>query len=606
LNNSRFIDNGNGNFTWSTNYTDSGVYLIEANVTDGVPKCYIYSRLIPEMQNCGVLSDTKVFSVTITDTNQKPIIQPISDVQILEDSDWIFVATMNATDNDGNITGYAVVSQNIAQVDCIVNEYGNISVKPAANWFVVGNNAASCTVAAIDNSGSSSNVSFKINVTAVNDAPTINSFSPDSSIRILKGVTQNFNIVASDVDGDSLGFSWFVNGIFGSSGNSFNKQFLDNGNYNISSVVTDGMFNVSYDWNVFVGDTKDFTCSQVNGFTCGVDEYCSVNFLSVLDSSSCCSVACNPILFSKIETCQKTESQIDINIKEPKSNNKFKPGEIITGTVKISNNLLKDKDFNVNVVLYDLTNNQNLDDNGGESLSISAGDYENLDFSLTIPDDADESHNYAVYVNARDDNNNSLCNENYVPIDVKRDKYEVIFNSLSLDKDNADCRDTVTATLKVQNIGNSNSNVYLTLENKALGIYNKTDSFKLERYDNKDEATKKIIFDIPQNATLGNYTLIATAFSDSDTQNQTEISLNVGSCLKQASNSVQAQVISLTTLEPQLISLLPLKNSSKVDSKYYILIFALVLGILLILLAIFAIQKSRIKPDIEYHPENYK
>ena len=67
------------------------------------------------------------------------------------------------------------------------------------------------TVAAWDGHNESFPASVKVTVRPINDAPVINVKTPGSSTtNVVEGAFKDFGVTASDVDGDTLNYTWFV------------------------------------------------------------------------------------------------------------------------------------------------------------------------------------------------------------------------------------------------------------------------------------------------------------------------------------------------------------------------------------------------------------
>jgi len=100
---------------------------------------------------------------------------------------------------------------------------------------------------------SSNNVT--LNVTPVNDVPVIESFTPtDLTPTVVIGNSLIFNHTSSDIDGDTLIYSWKVDLAEQSTGQGWTYTPASNevGIHNITLNVSDGTVNVSMQWNVTV------------------------------------------------------------------------------------------------------------------------------------------------------------------------------------------------------------------------------------------------------------------------------------------------------------------------------------------------------------------
>ena len=127
--------------------------------------------------------------------NNTPVIAAVSDVTINEEESS--TVTLSATDADGDAITYSAVSDTSA-IDVSVTSSA-LKLSTLANWNGVAN------IKAYASDGySKDSTSFKLTVTAVNDAPVISAIPDDST----NEETEKAIVVgASDVDGDALTYS---------------------------------------------------------------------------------------------------------------------------------------------------------------------------------------------------------------------------------------------------------------------------------------------------------------------------------------------------------------------------------------------------------------
>jgi len=127
--------------------------------------------------------------------NNTPVIGAVSDVTINEDKSS--TVTLSATDADGDAITYSAVSDTNAVTISVSST--KLTLTPNANWHGV------ATIKAYASDGySKDSTSFKLTVTAVNDAPVISAIPDDST----NEETEKAIVVsASDVEGDALTYS---------------------------------------------------------------------------------------------------------------------------------------------------------------------------------------------------------------------------------------------------------------------------------------------------------------------------------------------------------------------------------------------------------------
>ena len=219
-----------------------------------------------------------------------------------------------------------------------------------------------------------------------------------------------------------------------------------------------------------------------------------------------------PKNFSDVDLCTNISNKIKLTIKEPGKNDDFNVGDEIDGTIKIKNSADEDLDFDVEYYLYDLDDDEQIDDTD-DSIDVDESDTEELDFVLKVPTDIDEKNDFVILINANGENDNEFCTYEFIPIDIKRDK-----NKLS---EEVSPGETLGISIKVQNIGSKDQTLYIQAENKELGISEKTPAFDLEKFDEDDSETKLLYLQIPAGAKEKDYELVIRAISDDAEDSET-------------------------------------------------------------------------------------
>jgi uncharacterized cupredoxin-like copper-binding protein len=96
----------------------------------------------------------------------------------------------------------------------------------------------SVEVTAVDGNGASTTVGWTVNVTS--RPPEFTDWSPEeSSLSVLSGETITFNATASDADGQSVAYQWYVDGNYTTSGQTLSNQFARHGQYTVRVVASD-------------------------------------------------------------------------------------------------------------------------------------------------------------------------------------------------------------------------------------------------------------------------------------------------------------------------------------------------------------------------------
>ncbi len=458
-------------------------------------------------------ANSNAISLTVNDANEPPEFGEINcNNSIAEDTKE--TCELKASDFEDDSFSFSIGNEN--HLDCNING-NNVEYISSKDY----NGPASCIIRASDSYGYNEFL-LQVNILPVNDAPVIKDYSPKGNPRILSNVNKEFNVVAFDAD-SSVDISWILDGIKTSSGASytFNKS---KGSYNLVALVTDNEFNVNQSWNIFVGDTSEFTCSEVNGYLCSDNQVCSPQeeIINVKDTNSCCAVQCSP-KFSETDRCEKLSDKISVQIDSPDENDDFQIGESVDVSVKVENNDKEDIDADIEAYLYDLDKDKEIE-NDDDSVDISDSDSETVEFTFDVPEDAEENK-YAVFVRAKD---GELCNEDYVEINIERETDNIIIDKIDFNQE-AVCGDSLDIETTLKNEGSKNQDVLLKVENSQLNILEKTTEFEIEKFDEKDTVKKELTIKIPDNAPEGTYNLKFSAeYNGEKTEQNAELIL--GKC----------------------------------------------------------------------------
>ncbi|MGB5138681.1 MAG: tandem-95 repeat protein, partial [Candidatus Zixiibacteriota bacterium] len=221
--NASFTDNGNGagSFVFDPDFTQSGVFNVTFIASDGV------------------LADSEVVAVTVSDVNRAPVLAAIGPQNLDEGANLSFV--VSATDLDGATPTLTTVNLPLnAGFTDNGNGTGSFSFDPDFTQSGIYN----VTIIASDGSLADSEV-VAITVNNVNQAPALASIGPRS---VSEGDNLNFNISATDFDANIPTLSAQnvpANATFTDNGNGtgtfdFNPDFTQSGVYNILFIASDG------------------------------------------------------------------------------------------------------------------------------------------------------------------------------------------------------------------------------------------------------------------------------------------------------------------------------------------------------------------------------
>jgi len=259
-------------------------------------------------------------------------------------------------------------------------------------------------------------------------------------------------------------------------------------------------------------DVSNLTCSEVNGEVCNNNEVCNGNILDVIDDDNCCNIECSdkPIEFSDISGRKNLDQSLELELKEPDENEEFFIREIINVDLDIKNNLGDDLDFNVNAYLYDATEEEIVSEEE-DSIDVIDGKRRFLRFEFTVPEDIDEDNLYYIFVQAEDEDE-EYYNEAYIKIDIDREDRKIVIEDFEIYERPISCRDYLTAEIRIRNLGKQDEDIFVELDIPDLDILQESETYDLEKYDERDSVEVVFNFVVPNDIEDGNYDATATVF----------------------------------------------------------------------------------------------
>jgi hypothetical protein len=215
------------------------------------------------------------FTIRCLPVNDAPhIAQEIEDIELDEDfSDYTLDISNVFNDPEDDILAYSVVfeedeiSVEIEGEELILSSIENWNGTTEVTLIADDNVATTRNRRKINNSRESEEISFNVIISAVNDAPVIDEFSPEeTNFEISESGDYTFSVVASDVDNTELFYSWFVNGEdidLNEAEHVVEISAEYNGDYLVEVVVSDGTLEVSQNWNVEIDITLNENIPEV-------------------------------------------------------------------------------------------------------------------------------------------------------------------------------------------------------------------------------------------------------------------------------------------------------------------------------------------------------
>lgn len=257
-------------------------------------------------------------------------------------------------------------------------------------------------------------------------------------------------------------------------------------------------------------------CSQQNGFICSSKETCKGTNLLAEDCDLCCSIKCIPG-FKDIKTCENPDSTISLDIENPDDGDDFEVGETINGEVNIENNFDEKKEFELRVVLYDLSEDKEIE-TFKQDVKLKSSKDKTIEFEIQTPEDLDEENDYYIYVKAEDEDNKSICNEEYIEISFEIPEEKVVIDDVKITPTSVYEGYEIVIDTTLENIGEDDVQGKIKIEIIGLNISTQTETFEIEgKGGDDDKITKKLYLKIPEETKKGIYNLrISSLFAQGD------------------------------------------------------------------------------------------
>ncbi len=253
-----------------------------------------------------------------------------------------------------------------------------------------------------------------------------------------------------------------------------------------------------------------------------------------------------------------TGTDLDIDIKEPGSGDDFKPGEEIPIEVKVSNN--GQNSVRVQTEAFLFSKSRNIRDTASETKTIDEDD--DFTFTMTMimpsdPEEINEDDELRLVVKAFDDENEKRnCAVDLTSINVKLEDDAVTIDRKEsrVFPEIAACGDTVKGYVRVRNVGaEDNDKVTITVSNRELGISQKSDTFTLDKFDDKDrsEATRQFELKISTTAKEKSYPFTARVDFKGGSE-EMQLPFQVGACQGSRRDTNMVDTVLIRPLEDQV------------------------------------------------------
>ena len=262
-----FLPTGPEDKSFSHRFSTAGTYSVKATFTDTEGE-----------------SDSVSWTVVVIDPSRPSVdrVSPTQESLSLETGDSQ-AFTVRATDADNDLTkwkwvadwagfgftGHTEPEASFALTGNITNPF-SYTFQRAGDWTV--------TVTFTDSRGESGSVSWEVEVTDPNSAPTVSRVSPLSPVSLYTGDRQTFEASGTDPDDNLKSYEWFVKdrseesspiwfGVLptGSATDDFSHTFGTAGPYTVKATFTDkGGLSDSASWTVVVRDPSRPSVDRVS------------------------------------------------------------------------------------------------------------------------------------------------------------------------------------------------------------------------------------------------------------------------------------------------------------------------------------------------------
>ncbi len=296
-------------------------------------------------------------------------------------------------------------------------------------------------------------------------------------------------------------------------------QTIDDGIEETFSVSLDVDDNLDPDHNYNLYTKAYKTDDELNQRDVKVKDF------DILDESDLCDVG------------QLRIEEFDINDDE------FAQGDIIQIDVEIENTDNEDiDDVIVEVWVTERGDDRKLESEKSSKTDIDEDEVETFSFEIEVEDDWDDG-TYEVHVKAYEyRNDDHQCIEDIEEIDVERPDHKVIIESILVNPSVVSCGYLFNAEVDVQNVGDKDDDaVKVRMYNSELGIDVFSDTFDLERYDDRDDDnTVYLEATIPEGMKNKEYALTFTLYYDDlgEQKNYVE-KITVNGCLVSESEETE-------------------------------------------------------------------
>lgn len=281
------------------------------------------------------------------------------------------------------------------------------------------------------------------------------------------------------------------------------------------------------------------TCSDSGGYLCTPTQSCGASWLSVSDTSYCCSVACSSGSSSDdippdsssvgVDSCIIGQvGDLVLDIKNPDDGDSLSLGGPVDVEIKVDNDADEDLEVVVKAVLYDLDDEEDVDSDS-ETLSLDSHDSDTLTFNLDVPNNIKDDHDFVLHAKVFEKGmEEANCDETSFDVKIKREKHKVLIKKAKVSSSALSCGSSFELPFEAENVGKSDESVYFTVSQPSLGLSYSSEKFNLNK---DDDVSKSVSIRISANSSVGSYPVkLDVLFDDGILSDSSTFNLRVDDC----------------------------------------------------------------------------
>ena len=513
-------------YNFTTNYSSAGIYRLVANVTDS------FNFTVSRMWTVTVVNNGNPAITSYSPTNLSVVVR-----------NQIQNFTVNATDPEGDALSYlwfvdgilnnsignshAMSSNSSSQfnVSVVITDIGNNSI--SKEWLFVVSDIPSAVDFTNETTNFSQiqNLSSATNVVLATDSGKIDFQDEILNLTGVIDIDNNVKIGGNIVAINSTNYP------------QLNKKALITlrglSYATVPEIFYSGGFTTNPNEITQKCDFCNITSYTPSPTSDGVVIFEVEHFSSFLVTES---GETYDFSLLNLDSCKNgSVGNLSIEIKDPSDGEDFKTLEIIDSKIIVTNNADEKKNVIAEASLYNTDKDKVEERVKLESVRVEDLDDSTFKFDLEIPEDFDEDGDYFVFFKVYEKNNENFeCEQEAVEVDIERENHDVKIDNVKLTAYEFLPGATFEIFVKLLNLGESEEKgIYAEIENKELGILEKSEPLDLEEFGEDDSSTAIILVEIPFNASEGIYPLIVRSVSG---RNVYEKKTNVTVLKKEFSN----------------------------------------------------------------------